>query len=267
MGVISKRRRKQRLRHVCRCAALAAIVMLLGITASSSGAFGWARAALDRGLAVFSAGRGAQAEIALQEKRIAALQLGVFDSEERALSEAQRLDRLGVRCMVWQSDRFRLIADAAERRDALHMDAAKGQEAYVIDEKLEAVRLRVEADADGIDAVCRLLALPDETLEHLFAGTAVDDEIAHIRPLAVDAAKAHPEHKLFCDLAANLLSWCDRMELLGEDERDYGKAAMLTLCWELRQALIAASTASAQRTPSTAADVMPPAYPAPSPQG
>ena len=267
MGVISKRRRKQRLRRVGRCAALAAIVVLLGITAASSNAFGWASGLLDQGLAVFSAGKGVQAEVGLEEKRIAALQMGVFDSGERALSEAQRLERLGVRCMIWQDERFRLIADAADTRDTLSMDAAKGLEAYVIDETLDTVRLRVEAGMDEIDAVCRLLTLPDETLDRLIAGSALNDEIANIRLLADGAVKAHPEHQLYADLAENLLAWCGRMEALGEEARGYGKAAMLALCKELRQALIMASADSAQRTPSTAADVMPPAYPAPSPQG
>ena len=43
------------------------------------------------------------------------------------------------------------------------------------------------------------------------------------------------------------------------EARSYGAVSMCMLCRELRQALSASNTVSAQRTPSTAADVMPPA--------
>jgi len=259
MGVVSDRRRKQRLRRAGRLAALAGIASLLGISLLSSHALMWIGDVLGAGVQVFAGETGAQEQIVLPEMRFFALQLGVFDSEERAQSEAARLRRLGARCMIWQKNRLRLIADVAAERSSLDFAAACGQDAYVMEDALPAVRLNIGAGARDIDAVKAMLTLPDETIARMLGGAPAAGEIARVRPLAEAASGAHPEHALYTDLAKSLIAWCDMMQPLGSDAQGYAKAAMLALCRELRQALIEASTASAQRTPSTAADVMPPA--------
>lgn len=259
MGVISDRRRRQKLRRAGRIMALCGIAALLGISLGASDVFARMNAVLDRGVQAFSAQKSVQTEVVLPEIQVFALQLGVFDSEARARSEAVRLEQRGVRCMIWKKDRLRLIADAAAERAALDMRMAGGQDAYIVSETLPEIRLSIGADAGGIDAVKAMLVLPDEAFGRMLAGAAPQTEIDRIRPIAEAAVTAHPEHALYTGLAENLIAWCDVMEPLGESAAGYAKAAMFALCRELRQALIAASTASAQRTPSTAADVMPPA--------
>ena len=259
MGVISDRRRKQKLRRIGRVAAIAGIASLLGIAALSSNAFAGIGDMLRGSVQVFSSGRGAQEEICLRAISVHALQLGVFDNRERALSETARLEQLGVRCMIWQKEKMRLISDVALERSGLDMRTAGGQEAYAINESLKEVRLTIGAGAEDIGAVRMLLLLPDETLQRLLGGAPVAGETARIRPLAEAARTAHPEHALYTGLAANLISWCDMMDALDEQAHGYAEASMFALCRGLRQALMTASTASAQRTPSTAADVMPPA--------
>jgi len=257
MGVISDRRRKQRLRRFGRMAALAGIASLLGIAALAANTGIWDR--IHESVQTFSAGTGAQEELSLAEISVHALQLGVFDSAERAKSEAARLEQLGIRCMIWQKERLRLVADVALDRAGLDWKTAGGQEAYAITETLEAVRLRITADAGDIQSAKALLLLPDETLNRLLRGASVGEETARIRQQAEAAKTAHPGNTLYTGLAAGLLSWCDMMDALGAQAHGYAEASMFALCRGLRQALIEASTASAQRTPSTAADVMPPA--------
>lgn len=260
MGIVSQRRRQRRLRQAGRGAMLVGIAALLGIAALPLGVGEWAGSVFARSAQVFSQGRSAQAQITLPQVNVYALQLGVFDSAERAADEVRRLEGLGVRCMIWQKEKLRLICDAALERSSLNLDTACGQEAYVIEETLNQVALRIEADAAGIEADKALLTLPDDALARLLGGEPLAEEIARVRAAAEAARDAHPEHVLYTDLAENLIAWCDMMEAPGmEHARGYGTTAMFALCRELRQALIAASTASAQRTPSTAADVMPPA--------
>ena len=101
----------------------------------------------------------------------------------------------------------------------------------------------------------------DESLPELLQKT---------REQAQTAKAEHPNHLLYTQLAQSLLNWCDLLEGVMQDQgesiaRNYARATMCVLCFELRKALLdegiqsEASTASAQRTPSTAADVMPPA--------
>ena len=243
-----------------RAVALAGIAALLGIAALPLGIGGRLEQAFARSVQTFSGSEDAQKEITLDHMDVYALQLGVFDSIDRASAEVQRLEAMGVSCMIWQKERLRLIADVALTRDALDYSAAKGQDAYVISQALDEVLLRIGAQADAVDAACALVALPDETLLALLDGSKSSDLIPGIRTAADAARQAHPGHALYTTLADNLLAWCDMMERPAyAGASGYGRAAMFALCRELRQALIAASTASAQRTPSTAADVIPPA--------
>lgn len=206
-----------------------------------------------------------QLDMKLKAYDLYALQLAVFDSGERAANELARLRSLGVRCVIWQKDRMRIVADAAFSRDALNRDAAGGQEAYVIRESLPAVSLRLSADSSGVMQAKRLLETPDRVLGELLQDSKkLEDIVLETRTLAEAAADLYPENMLYTQLAQGLISWSTLMEktLLETDQttaRSYGAVTMCTLCRELRQALSASSTASAQRTPSTAADVMPPA--------
>lgn len=260
MGIISDRRRKRRMRRLFRSAALVCIALLLGVAAFPLGIRQWIEDIFIENTQVFSAGKGAQAEITLPEMQIYALQLGVFDSEEGASAEARRLERMGVFCMIWRKEKLRLISDAAFRRKDIDHDTARGQEAYIIEDALEALKLRIAADAGEIDGITALIQLPDASLARLIGGEDLRQEIARVRKVAIPAASAYPDHALYTTLAENLIAWCDMMERPELAEANgYGAAAMFALCRELRQALMAASTASAQRTPSTAADVIPPA--------
>lgn len=260
MGIVSGRKRRRRLRQFCRITALAGIAVLLGIAALPLGIGEKMGRALEGSVQAFAGERRAQTEITLPGIDVYALQLAVFDSAERAAAEAQRLERLGVLCMIWQKEKLRLVSDVSLGRESLDYATAMGQEAYVIEESLSEIRLRIEAGAEEIATVKSLLLLPDESLASLIDGGTLIDEIARVRAAAEAARDTYPQHALYTALAENLIAWCDMMEKPEmKDACGYGKAAMFALCRELRQALIAQSTVSAQRTPSTAADVMPPA--------
>lgn len=207
----------------------------------------------------------AQAQITLPERTVYALQLGAYDNGEHAQREMVRLCGGGTLCVIWQRAQMRLVCDAAESRERLNMDAAQGADAWVIRDELPKVVLRIDADAGAIDAVRDLLTLPDT----LFAALGAQEEefaalVASAREAAQKAQGAHPENALYTQLAQSLVNWCNLMDSTVSSHgeavaRSYARVTMYTLCCELRQALIAESTASAQRTPSTAADVMPPA--------
>lgn len=206
-----------------------------------------------------------QLDMKLEEYDVYALQLAVFDSGEHAANALKRLQGLGVRCVIWQKERMRIVADAAFSREALNVSAAKGQEAYVISDTLEEVSIRLHADAAGAAQAKRLLETPDQVLQALAKGNQPLAAIAaQTKELAEASVDSYPENTLYTQLAQSLINWSALMEktLAETDEptaRSYGAVTMCTLCRELRQALSASSTASAQRTPSTAADVMPPA--------
>ena len=160
---------------------------------------------------------------------------------------------------------MRIVADVAFSREGLNVQAAKGQEAYVIRDTLEAVSLRLSADAEGAQQAKRLLETPDRVLGELVQeARPLDAIIGETRKLAEASIDAYPENALYTQLAQSLSSWSILMEktMKETDEtqaRSYAETTLYTLCRQLRQALSASSTASAQRTPSTAADVMPPA--------
>ena len=266
MGIVSRRRKKQRAERLRRRMMIAACVLLLACAAMSP--------QLREKISTLSGNVGAfgssHDELTLGELEVYALQLAVFDSGERAADEARRLTELGICCVIWQREKMRIVADVAFSRGALRNTAAQGQEAYVIREVLPKVSLRLTADTVDLPAALALLELPDRVLEQILDGNAPLDQIAaQIEPLAAQALKAHPENTLYTQLAQSLLNWCalmekSRTELTDELARSYAAVTMCTLCRELRMALESqtvsdASTASAQRTPSTAADVMPPA--------
>ena len=200
---------------------------------------------------------------------MAALQLGVFDSEERARSEQQRLREAGIPCVIWQRDKLRLICDAAAAKEALDHSVAGGNEAYVVRDTLQAVSLRIRCAADQTQEAAAFLSLPDDVLTTLLSpeGEKLETTLWNVQKKAQQALEAYPENALCTQLAQQLLDWCE----LIREEKDESSArclaaiSMCSICREWRNALLASysasaeSTASAQRTPSTAADVMPPA--------
>ncbi|MBE5799920.1 MAG: hypothetical protein E7321_08230 [Clostridiales bacterium] len=207
-----------------------------------------------------------QQELTLPEYDVYALQLAVFDSGERAASKALQLRSDGVRCVIWQRERMRIVVSAAFSREELDASAARGHEAYVIRDTLPEVSLRLSAQMGEAARAKRLLETPDALLGMLLQDNEVPmrEIIAQAEAIAGKELDTHPENTLYTQLAQSIVNWCDLMETTLEEAdeataRSYGAVTMCTLCRELRQALSAPSTASAQRTPSTAADVMPPA--------
>lgn len=184
-----------------------------------------------------------QAEMTLPEREIYALQLAVFDSGERAQSEAQRLQRKGVRCIVWQREKMRIVCGVALSRDALDAAAAKGEDAYVIRETLEAVPLRLSCGAAELADVQALLETPDDTLMRLLTGgEPLEDIVGDVATVAARASGRHPEHALYTQLAQSLKNWCALMERTmaeaeEKDARSYAAVTICTLCRELRLAL------------------------------
>lgn len=273
MGIVSQRRKQQRMRQIRRRLTIVLVAVLLGAAAASDGLreklAGMMRQS-EKLAQAFAGGQSAEVELTLPETAVYALQLGVFDSGERAASETQRLERDGVRCMVFQREKMRIISSVALSRDALDFDGAKGHEAYVIGDTLPEVSVRVTAAANALEDVCALLSLPDRLLAELLnvQGDTLAALLQNTKASAQPAQHAHLENELYTQLAQSLMNWCSLMEqvsgeLTQQQARSYAQVTIYALCYELRAAIncqmSAESTASAQRTPSTAADVMPPA--------
>ena len=262
-GVITARRKmRQRSKKIRRRAMTAGLVLLLCALA----------VLMEEGAGVmqtFAQSGSENREITLQEMELYALQLGVFDSGERAQSEKERLIKAGVPCVIWQRDKMRLICSVAKAREALDTAAAGGNDAYIVRDTLPEIHLRVSCARADADAVIGLIGLPDRILGELLSaeGRMLDVLITETRESASHALNAHPENQLYSELAQILLDWCSALE----SEKDqlnaecYAAVTLCTICREWRNALQGdyaiseESTASAQRTPSTAADVMPPA--------
>ena len=219
----------------------AAGVLLLGALAMSPGLREKLRS-LSWDVPTFSAG-AQQTELTLPEREIFALQLAVFDSGERAASEARRLQDKGVRCIVWQREKMRIVSSVALSRDALDLDTAGGEEGYVIRTTLEEVPLRLSCGAAEMHDVQALMETPDSVLTRLLTGEETLEEIlAGVAGAAGCAAGSHPENTLYTQLAQSLVNWCALMEktMQEADERSarsYAAVTMCTLCRELRLAL------------------------------
>lgn len=247
MGIISDRRRRQRAARMRRRLLAAAGVLLLGALAMAPGLRERLRG-LSLDVQAFSGG-AQQAELTLPEREVYALQLAVFDSGERAASEARRLQQKGVRCIVWQREKMRIVSSVALSRDALDLDTAKGEEAYVIRDTLEAVPLRLSCGAAELRDVQTLLETPDGVLTRLLTGEEpLSDILADVASSAGRATGSHPDNTLYTQLAQSLGNWCTLMEktMKETDEkgaRSYAAVTMCTLCRELRLALGAQKTA------------------------
>lgn len=272
---ISTRQRRERMRRVRRRMVLfAAVLVCLALMSSL-----WERivAMAQAGMQAvqaFASVQAGEAELTLPAMEIYALQMGVFDSGESAERERQRLYARGIPCMVWQREQMRLVCAVALTREDLPKEAAGGEEAYVIADPWPEVSLRLSAGEAELGDVQAMLCMPDHLFDRLLQSEA-EEPLERIVQQAAEAAEqaltAHPENVLYTQLAQSLSNWCTLMEdagtqLDGQAARRYAAVSMGTLCRELRMALLGSadqeseeSTASAQRTPSTAADVMPPA--------
>lgn len=241
MGMISDRRRRQRAARMRRRLLTAAGVLMLGALAMAPGLREKLRS-LSWDVQTFSGG-AQQAELTLPEREIYALQLAVFDSGERASSEARRLQAKGVRCIVWQREKMRIVSSVAFTREALDLNTARGEEAYVIRDTMEAVPLRLSCGAPELAAVQTLLETPDSVLTRLLTGEEpLSDILADVMSVAGQAAGSHPDNALYTQLAQSLANWCALMERTMEETdersaRSYAAVTMCTLCRELRLAL------------------------------
>ena len=190
----------------------------------------------------FASSTPEEAELTLPEISIWALQLGVFDSGERAAQEQERLLAQGIPCAVWQREQMRLICEAAPAKEALDMAAAGGQESFVIAETAPQVSLRLSAAQGEAQEAAAFLALPDELLERLFAGEPLTELVAKTRETAARALTAHPQSAVYTQLAQSLVNWCALMEQTMQAQTQtaataYARVTMYMLCRELRLTL------------------------------
>jgi len=111
MGIVSERRRKERARRMRMRLMIAAVIVLLSSLAMTPGLRETITELGKRGLPVFE--QRAEAEMTLPKREVYALQLGVFDSGERAAEEAARLQHTGVPCIVWQREKMRIVCPRA----------------------------------------------------------------------------------------------------------------------------------------------------------
>ena len=163
---LTSRQKRQRTKKIRNRVILALAVLALTSAAMAPELRAYLNAKIRRGVQAFADLRAQEIEVTLPERRIYALQLGVFDNGESAESERKRLAAMGVPCVVWQDAQMRLMADAATSRETLLGETA-GQTSFVTEETLTRVDMRLSAGkSDGNDAA-RLLHLPDEALSRL----------------------------------------------------------------------------------------------------
>lgn len=228
-----------------RCAGVAVCILLVAGAAFSPVRENMMRAAKDGAAALWSIARhDVQTQtLILPELEVYALQLGVYESGERAQTEAERLLEAGIPCVVWQRERMRLVCGASLSAEGLDHTAAAGRETFVVHETLPQIRLRLNAEAEELKAVCELLRLPDTLLETLDGGDAqLDALVAQTRSKAQAALTAHPESVLYTQLAQSLMDWCALVQQaqdssMGESSRVYAQAMACVLADRLRSAL------------------------------
>ena len=210
----------------------------------------------------------AQTQVTLPSRTVYALQLGAYDNGKHAQDELVRLSQEGLLAVIWQKEQMRLVCDASEGKGKLDTGAAMGRDAWVISEELPEVSLIVTAGSASLDTVRSLLLLPDALFAKLCDESwSLAKTVEHARDAATPAQRTDPDNALYSQLAQSLVNWCNLMDSIRESHsetaaKSYARVSMCTLCRELRLALLQqseASTASAQRTPSTAAEVIPPA--------
>ena len=246
MGIVSARRRRRLRKNVFRRALTVGASVFLAATAVFLAVSRFAPGGMQRLKRIWLADdeKTEQAVLTLPERELFALQLGVFDDGSRAAAQAARLESLGIQCMIWQREKLRIISSVALEKDRLDISGAKDQPGYVIGVKLEALNLRLEAGADALAAVQSLLAMPDgilmDLLEH--PQKSLHEIVIQTRSAAEEALDAHPENRLYTQLAKSLQDWCDLMDDMllkghGEQVRSFAAVTICALCRELRTAL------------------------------
>ena len=229
-----KRRRTKKIRN--------RVILVLAVLALASAAMApdlraYLTAKIRGGVQAFADLHAHEISLVLPEKKLALLQLGVFDNGESAQSERARLAGLGTPCAIWQDTRMRLIADAATGRETL-ADAAQGLACFVAEETLPRVDIHLSAGESDAQTAAELLHLPDETLVRLEGDEALESILADVQTRARQAVSAHQENALYTQLAQSLINWCALMEETPENARPYARATMALLCRELRRALV-----------------------------
>jgi len=246
MGIVAERRKRRQRKHACKHVLAAGILLLCAAAAVFLAArcldaecMQWLKPVWTE-----DGAKTKQTTLTLPEREIFALQLGVFDDSSRAAAEAQRLESLGIRCMIWQREKLRIISSVALEKERLDMSSAKDQQGYVISVKLDALKLRLEAEKEALEAVQKLLIMPDSILTELLKEPhkGLHEMVMQTRIAAEEALRAHPENQLYTQLAKSLQDWCDLMDQTlrqsREDQaRSYAAVTICALCRELRAAL------------------------------
>ena len=232
---LTSRQKRQRTRKIRNRVILILALLSLASAAMAPELRVYLTAKIHSGVQAFADLRTSEIDLVLPEKKIALLQLGVFDNGESAQSERARLAGLGVPCAVWQDARMRLIADAASKRETLTDAAAQGMACFIAEETLARVDVSLSAGESDAQTAAELL---DETLSRLEEDETLSDILADVQTRARRAVSAHPENTLYTQLAQSLVNWCALMEETPTGTRPYARATMALLCRELRRALV-----------------------------
>lgn len=102
---LTSRQKRQRTRKIRNRVILILALLALASAAMAPELRAYLTAKIHSGVQAFADLRTSEIDLVLPEKKIALLQLGVFDNGESAQSERARLAGLGVPCAVWQDAR------------------------------------------------------------------------------------------------------------------------------------------------------------------
>ncbi len=233
---LTSRQKRQRMKKIRNRVLLALAVLALASAAMAPDLRAYLTAKIRGGVQAFADLRAQEVEVTLPERKLYALQLGVFDNGESAENERERLAALGIPCVVWQDAQMRLMADAATSRETLTGETA-GQARFIAEETLPRVDMRLSAGKSDAQEAAELLHLPDEALSRLEGGETLETVLADVRAQAQRGVSAHPENMLYTQLAQSLVNWCALIEATPEGARPYARATMALLCRELRRTL------------------------------
>lgn len=103
---LTSRQKRQRTRKIRNRVILTLALLSLASAAMAPELRAYLTAKIHSGVQAFADLRTSEIDLVLPEKKIALLQLGVFDNGESAQSERARLAGLGVPCAVWQDARM-----------------------------------------------------------------------------------------------------------------------------------------------------------------
>ena len=231
---LTSRQRRQRAKIIRNRVITLAVVLMLAAAAMAPALREQLMQVIGRGIhavQAFTALREGETVIVLEPIALYALQLGVYDNGERAQSEWQRLNQMGIPCAIWQENVMRLIAAVSDARESINPDAAKGQESFIIAKMLEKVEIKLSAEENSISAAAELMRL-------MKGRDTLPDILAKVREKAESAVGEHPENELYTQLAQSLLNWCALIERTDDNPYAYAGATMALLCMELRRTLL-----------------------------